>query len=123
MESIPSLRLARETVRTSLEPLNASRKPNRGRPASPFDDRVLPALRAIRSRIGLGARIRTRSYDQRLIEPSLKTGNLLGMGTTESKAEVTFGVEYIDGGASEWRWTWWRVPPHRSQMVHVSTDV
>ena len=52
---------------------------------------VLPALREQSDLASVWEpRIRTRSYDQRLIEPSLKTGNLLGMGLTESKAEVTF---------------------------------
>jgi putative acyl-CoA dehydrogenase len=47
---------------------------------------VLPALR---QQPELAAawepRIRTRSYDQRLIDPAQKTGNLLGMGLTEKQ--------------------------------------
>ena len=94
---------------------NASRKPNRGRPRLPnFDDRggTTRTTRAIRSRIGLGAPYPYRSYDQRLIEPSLKTGNLLGMGLTEKqggsdvRANTSTAVPVNGGGpGGEYRLT------------------
>lgn len=47
---------------------------------------VLPALREQPELAAVWEpRIRTRSYDPRLIEPSTKTGNLLGMGLTEKQ--------------------------------------
>ena len=65
---------------------------------------VLPALR---EQPDLAAewepRIRTRSYDQRLIDPTAKTGNLLGMGLTEKqggsdvRANTSVAVA-VDGG-------------------------
>jgi len=47
---------------------------------------VLPALREQSDLAAVWEpRIRTRSYDQRLIEPAAKSGNLLGMGLTEKQ--------------------------------------
>jgi len=74
---------------------------------------VLPALR---EQPDLAAawepRIRTRSYDPRLIDPAAKTGNLLGMGLTEKqggsdvRANSSIAVP-VDGGgpAGEYRLT------------------
>ena len=47
---------------------------------------VLPALREQPDLAAVWEpRIRTRSYDQRLIDPAAKSGNLLGMGLTEKQ--------------------------------------
>ena len=47
---------------------------------------VLPALREQADLATVWEpRVRTRSYDPRLIEPTLKSGNLLGMGLTEKQ--------------------------------------
>ncbi len=65
---------------------------------------VLPALR-VQPDLATEwePRIRTRSYDQRLVEPSQKAGNLLGMGLTEKqggsdvRANTSIAVP-VDGG-------------------------
>jgi putative acyl-CoA dehydrogenase len=64
-------------------------------------------LSALREQPDLAAvwepRIRTRSYDQRLIDPAAKTGSLLGMGLTEKqggsdvRANTSVAVP-VDGG-------------------------
>jgi putative acyl-CoA dehydrogenase len=74
---------------------------------------VLPALREQPDLAAVWEpRIRTRSYDQRLIEPSLKTGNLLGMGLTEKqggsdvRANTSTAVPVNGGGpGGEYRLT------------------
>ena len=65
---------------------------------------VLPALREQPDLAAIWEpRIRTRSYDPRLVEPSTKTGNLLGMGLTERqggsdvRANTSAAVP-VDGG-------------------------
>ena len=65
---------------------------------------VLPALREQPDLAAVWEpRIRTRSYDQRLIDPAAKTGNLLGMGLTEKqggsdvRANISVAVP-VDGG-------------------------
>jgi putative acyl-CoA dehydrogenase len=74
---------------------------------------VLPALR---EQADLAAvwepRVRTRSYDPRLIEPTLKSGNLLGMGLTEKqggsdvRANTSTAVPVNGGGpGGEYRLT------------------
>ena len=65
---------------------------------------VLPALREQPDLAAVWEpRIRTRSYDQRLINPAAKTGNLLGMGLTEKQggSDVranTSVAKPVDGG-------------------------
>ena len=65
---------------------------------------VLPALREQPDLAAVWEpRIRTRSYDPRLIAPAAKTGNLLGMGLTEKqggsdvRANTSVAVP-VDGG-------------------------
>lgn len=65
---------------------------------------VLPALREQPDLASVWEpRIRTRSYDPRLIDPAAKTGNLLGMGLTEKqggsdvRANTSVAVP-VDGG-------------------------
>ena len=65
---------------------------------------VLPALREQPDLAAVWEpRIRTRSYDPRLIDPAAKTGNLLGMGLTEKqggsdvRANTSVAVP-VDGG-------------------------
>ena len=73
-------------------------------------------LLALREQPDLAAvwepRVRTRSYDPRLIEPSLKSGNLLGMGLTEKqggsdvRANMSTAVPVNGGGpGGEYRLT------------------
>ncbi len=65
---------------------------------------VLPALREQPDLAEMWEpRIRTRSYDPRLVEPSTKSGNLLGMGLTEKQggSDVranTSAAVAVDGG-------------------------
>ena len=74
---------------------------------------VLPALREQPDLAAVWEpRVRTRSYDQRLIEPSLKSGNLLGMGLTEKqggsdvRANTSTAVPVNGGGpGGEYRLT------------------
>jgi putative acyl-CoA dehydrogenase len=74
---------------------------------------VLPALREQPDLAAVWEpRIRTRSYDQRLIDPAAKTGNLLGMGLTEKQggSDVRANTSVaapVDGGGpgSEYRLT------------------
>ncbi|MEK9592186.1 MAG: acyl-CoA dehydrogenase family protein [Gammaproteobacteria bacterium] len=72
---------------------------------------VLPALREQPELAAIWEpRIRTRSYDSRLINPAAKTGNLLGMGLTEKqggsdvRANLSVAVPVNGGGpAGEYR--------------------
>lgn len=74
---------------------------------------VLPALREQPDLAAVWEpRIRTRSYDQRLIAPATKTGNLLGMGLTERqggsdvRANTSVAVPVNGGGpGGEYRLT------------------
>ena len=74
---------------------------------------VLPALREQPDLAAVWEpRVRTRSYDPRLIEPSLKSGNLLGMGLTEKqggsdvRANISRAVPVNGGGpGGEYRLT------------------
>jgi putative acyl-CoA dehydrogenase len=74
---------------------------------------VLPALREQPDLAAVWEpRIRTRSYDQRLIDPAAKTGNLLGMGLTEKqggsdvRANTSVAVPVNGGGpGGEYRLT------------------
>ncbi|MGB1824785.1 MAG: DNA alkylation response protein, partial [Ilumatobacteraceae bacterium] len=74
---------------------------------------VLPALREQPDLAAVWEpRIRTRSYDQRLIDPATKTGNLLGMGLTERqggsdvRANTSVAVPVNGGGpGGEYRLT------------------
>jgi len=74
---------------------------------------VLPALREQADLATVWEpRVRTRSYDPRLIEPTLKSGNLLGMGLTEKqggsdvRANTSTAVPVNGGGpGGEYRLT------------------
>ena len=74
---------------------------------------VLPALREQPDLAAVWEpRVRTRCYDPRLIEPSLKSGNLLGMGLTEKqggsdvRANISRAVPVNGGGpGGEYRLT------------------
>ncbi len=74
---------------------------------------VLPALREQPDLVAVWEpRIRTRSYDRRLIDPAAKTGNLLGMGLTEKqggsdvRANTSVAVPVAGGGpGGEYRLT------------------
>ena len=74
---------------------------------------VLPALREQADLAPVWEpRVRTRSYDPRLIEPTLKSGNLLGMGLTEKqggsdvRANTSTAVPVNGGGpGGEYRLT------------------
>ncbi len=74
---------------------------------------VLPALRQQPDLAAVWEpRIRTRSYDPRLIDPAAKTGNLLGMGLTEKqggsdvRANTSVAVAVNGGGpGGEYRLT------------------